>query len=107
VFIMTHEPTATLRAPRSPRPTADSTRSRSPRSQGAIDEDQGEDDPASDIVWGVKNISKELNRTEAQVRQMMRRGTLEGIVHKLGHKTPIASRRFLRNLAFAMSKQMS
>jgi hypothetical protein len=50
---------------------------------------------AEDLIWGVKHIAREINRTPAQTYHLIATGALKG-VHKIGHKTIVASRRELR-----------
>jgi hypothetical protein len=58
---------------------------------------EGESD---DIVWGMVNIGKELNRTPKEVGYLLNHTPLlKGVVKRISHKVTIASRRELRNLA--------
>jgi hypothetical protein len=62
------------------------------------------DDEESDLIWGARNIGRELNRTEHQVYHLLAIGALDGVAAKLSHKMIVASRRGLRNLPFRKSK---
>lgn len=62
----------------------------------AVAEDISSDD--NDLLWGGKNIAKEINRSTAQFYYLYEKGVLKGAVAKLGHKTFVASRRKLRAL---------
>jgi hypothetical protein len=52
----------------------------------------------SDIIWGVREIAKTINRSASQTYHLISTGALEGTVAKLGHRTFVASRRGLRGL---------
>jgi hypothetical protein len=59
-----------------------------------------DDKVKSDLVWGGRAISRELDRTLPQFYHLFSTGVLDGVVAKLGHKTFVASRRALQNLPF-------
>ena len=64
----------------------------------------GDDDPASDLVWGGRSIGKEINRTARQVHHLHEIGALDGAVAKLGHRTLVGSKRKLRALPLRKAK---
>jgi hypothetical protein len=49
---------------------------------------------SDDLIWGVENIAREINRTDAQTYHLISIGALKG-VHKLSHKIIVASRQAL------------
>jgi hypothetical protein len=51
---------------------------------------------ANDVIWGVQGIADEIGRSPQQTYYLIARGKLP--VHKLGHRTIIASRKQLRRL---------
>jgi hypothetical protein len=59
----------------------------------------GAADDESDIVWGAEAIGREINRTAEQIYYLHRSSALKGAVRKVGHRTYLASRRKLRELA--------
>lgn len=64
------------------------------------EEDEEDEESESDLVWGGKNIAKEMNWTTAQFYHLYETGALEGCVAKLGHKTFVGSKKRLRTLPF-------
>jgi hypothetical protein len=56
------------------------------------------EDSASDLLWGVAAIGREIDRTPAQTYHLIQIGALEGAVAKLGHRTIVGSRKRLANL---------
>ena len=50
---------------------------------------------SADLIWGVEDIAAEIGRTPAQTYHLISRGALKG-VHKIGHRTIVASRRELQ-----------
>jgi hypothetical protein len=64
----------------------------------------GDGDPASDLVWGGKDIGKEIKRTARQVHHLFEIGALDGAVAKLGHRTLVGSRRKLHALPLRKAK---
>jgi hypothetical protein len=57
-----------------------------------------------DLVWGGKNIGREINRTARQVHHLHEIGALDGAVAKLGHRTLVGSKRKLHALPLRKAK---
>jgi hypothetical protein len=56
--------------------------------------------PESDTVWGCEAIGAELGLTATQVRYLWNQtSVLDNAVKKLGHRTIVASRKRLRDVA--------
>jgi hypothetical protein len=59
-----------------------------------------EDVDESDIIWGLTNIGREINRTPKEIGYLVRNtDLLNHAVRRISHKIYIGSRSKLRNVA--------
>jgi hypothetical protein len=53
----------------------------------------------SDLVWGLENIGREINRNAKQTSEILKHtNLLNGVVRKVSHKWIVGSRSGLQNL---------
>jgi hypothetical protein len=62
---------------------------------------------ASDLIWGVAAIAKVIGRKKAATYYLLRTGSLDGAVSRIGRHGFVGSRRALLNLPFLANDRAS